>query len=48
MNVITVGSANAQEAVLAINVLMSFGSAEEHLSLLGLAKVYLFAMYIGS
>ena len=28
--VITVGNANAQEAVLAIKVLMSFNSAEKH------------------
>ena len=35
MNVITVGNANAQEAILAINVRLSFDSAEEHRSLLG-------------
>ena len=34
MNVITVGNPNAQEGVLAINVLMSFDSAEEHRFLL--------------
>ena len=30
MDVITVGNVNAQEAVLAIKVLTSFGSAKEH------------------
>ena len=30
MDIITVGNANAQEGVLAIKVLMSFDSAEEH------------------
>ena len=50
MDVIIVGNANAQEVVLhvAIKVLMSFNSAEEHCSYSGFSKAYLFAMYIGS
>ena len=34
MNVIMVGSANTQEAVLAINVLMTFDSTKDHRLLL--------------
>ena len=50
MDVITimVGNANAQEAVLAIKVLMSFDSAEEHLSLLSFRQSLRISMYIGS
>ena len=48
MDIITVGNANAQEAVLAINVLMSVDSAEDSASYSAFAKIYLFAMYISS
>ena len=44
MNVINVGSANAHEAVLAINVPMSFDSARTIARYSALAKTYLFAV----
>ena len=42
------GNANAQEAVLAINVLMSFDSTRSTTSYSAITKAYLFVMYIGS
>ena len=47
MDVITVGNANPQEAVLAIKILLNFDSAKELITQLSL-KLYLFAMNIGS